>query len=136
MNKKIIIVFTSVLFLVGIYKGYSEAIKHQLIKEGIALVLAAEKGDLQAISQSVAKEPESVFSFDPNRKLDVLQAAAKEGKLEVVKFLIEHQYPQKYYDFRNKNFGPSLYLAIEQDHLDVAEYLLSNGFTPTSSFLW
>ena len=55
---------------------------------------------------------------------DVLRLAAKEGRIDVVQFLIERGVIKNDTDGEGKT---ALYLAAENDHLPVVQYLVEQG---------
>ncbi|KXK57410.1 MAG: Ankyrin repeats (3 copies) [Chlorobi bacterium OLB7] len=94
-----------------------------------SLQQAAAAGDLAAVQQMVAANPTLVNQADGNGRTP-LHAAATEGKIDVVTFLLSNKAAVDPRD----NFGATpLYLAVQNDHELVIRHLLARDANPSAA---
>ncbi|EGG14694.1 ankyrin 2,3/unc44 [Cavenderia fasciculata] len=117
---------------------YMAAVDQSLIDEILPvppIVVAAEKGHLKVVQWLVESgayiNAQCVKASMGNKGITCLHQASCKGHLDIVQFLVErYNFPIE--DCSNKLSCTSLYLAIEQNQLAIAEYLLQRGANPNT----
>lgn len=92
-----------------------------------AIINAVKKGDIEAVKSMLGhgKDP----NICDNHGDSLLSIAAENGYIEIVRLLIKEYAvkPNQHSAYANQQRPRPLTLAVANDHIDIAEFLLENG---------
>ncbi|XP_041368043.1 E3 ubiquitin-protein ligase MIB2-like isoform X2 [Gigantopelta aegis] len=87
------------------------------------VIKATEAGDVEAVKKFFESKPNLVNDI-PDNTYKCLHLAAKNGKLEIVKFLVEKGFDK---DSRDGSGNTTLLVAADQKHTDIVQFLIQSG---------